>query len=400
MMSTGWMKAAYAVLLVASALFSVLYLGAFSVLLFLILLILPVFMLISVFCIKFSLKASVETTGSTYHRNTPQAVRLIVNNRGLLPVGKMSAAIVCTSHVTGEQIPITLCFPVPARNVTVVEFTISVPHCGLTTINVKKLKFTDYIRLFAGRVKCRAQASVMILPTGTELDYELMIPGSETDEESNLYSKLKAGDDPSEVYRIREYQPGDLQKRIHWKLSSRTDTVWVKEYSFPISHRGAVIADYTVSNTKNLDNLDTSLEAVYTISTALIKQEIPVTLYWFDSSLKQLLWNELHSMSELNDCMEDILSEKPSESSDELLEQISLEHSIHSTNAVYFCTPSADEAEYSSIISKFAKNRIFVITAQEPVFSHDSSDNILHVHESNMYTDLKKLSAASEVMGE
>ncbi len=397
-MRSGWMKVIYLALIILAALFSVLYLGAFSMIFLLIVLIIPVFMLLSVFYIKLCLKATVEASATAYHRNTPQPVRLVVNNKGFLPVGKMTASVICTSHITGEQVPVTLCFPVPARNVTSVEFTISVPHCGLTTINAKKLVYTDYIRLFAGRVKCRSDASIMILPVGADLEYCLNVPCSDTDEESNIYSKMRSGDDPSEVYRIREYQPGDLQKRIHWKLSSRTDAIWVKEYSFPVKQKAAIIANFIASD--SLDSMDTALEAAYTLSAALIKQELPVTLYWLDISSQRLMWNELHSMSELNDSMKTLLSDKPMEDSEELIVQLSSDPSVRSTNAVYFCTPSYNKKQHEELSLALKQNRLFTLTAQYPDIAVSEGDNIIYVRESSLVNDLEKLTTITEVTPE
>lgn len=397
-MRTGWMKVIYLALLITAALFSVLYLGAFSMILLLIVLIVPVFMLLSVFYIKLNLRVSIEASGFTCHRNTSQAVRLIVNNRGFLPVVKITAFMTCTSHITGEQTPFTLSFPVSGRNVTSVEFTISVPHCGLTSISAKKLIFTDYIRLFSGRVKCRSDAAMMILPIGSELEYSLNVPCSNTDEESNIYSKIRAGDDPSEVYRIREYQPGDLQKRIHWKLSSRTDTMWIKDYSFPIKKKAAIIANYTVAD--SMDSIDTALEAVYTLSAFLIKQEFPVTLYWLCSSSNHLMWNELNSMAELNNSMNTLLSDEPTENSYELITQLSSDPSVRSTNAVYFCTPSYNEKQYKELSAALKPNCLFALTAEYPDIPVNETDNIVFIREASLADDLRRLEEITEVIQE
>ena len=41
----------------------------------------------------------------------------------------------------------------------------------------------------------------------------------------------RKGNDPSEIFDIREYVPGDDIRSIHWKLSSKTDTLILKEAS-------------------------------------------------------------------------------------------------------------------------------------------------------------------------
>lgn len=41
----------------------------------------------------------------------------------------------------------------------------------------------------------------------------------------------KKGYDATEVFELREYQPGDSIRTIHWKLSEKFDTVLVREPS-------------------------------------------------------------------------------------------------------------------------------------------------------------------------
>lgn len=57
---------------------------------------------------------------------------------------------------------------------------------------------------------------------------------NETSADSDRFSTYKKGDDPSEIFDIREYADGDKIQRIHWKLSSKTGDLMVKEGSLPL----------------------------------------------------------------------------------------------------------------------------------------------------------------------
>lgn len=398
MMHTGWMKILYIFLLIAGALFSVLYSGPFSVLLLCTLLLIPVLMLLCALYIRFHLDVSICLTGSTYHRNTPQAIQLIVKNSGFLPVGRAVASIMCFSQMSKIKAPIELSFPIPAKNVTTVEFKITAAHCGMTKMQMQWLRFSDYIHLFSWKIRKHPETAVLILPTGMELDFPIAVPDSKTEEESSLYSKCRAGDDPSEIYRIREYQPGDLQKRIHWKLSSRTDTVWVKEYSDPIQHRAAVIMDYSVpvSHTSD-DAMDVMLETAYTLSMAFVKQNLPLTLYWYDAHAKQSVWNEIHSVSELNDCFITLLSQPPAQDAAQFFTQLSEQTSIRSTNAVYYCTPQFIQQNMEILSDIFLRNKLHVLTAEAPPESQPFPENVHHIEETSIVKVLQHLTGAKEV---
>ena len=52
--------------------------------------------------------------------------------------------------------------------------------------------------------------------------------------EGEEYAKDRGGDDASEVFDVHEYKPGDRIAQIHWKLSARTEELYLKEFSFPL----------------------------------------------------------------------------------------------------------------------------------------------------------------------
>ena len=53
----------------------------------------------------------------------------------------------------------------------------------------------------------------------------------------------KKGYDATEVFELREYQPGDSIRTIHWKLSEKFDTVLVREPSDTSSYDILVMFD-------------------------------------------------------------------------------------------------------------------------------------------------------------
>lgn len=395
MIQTFYMKITYAIILIVALLFSVLYSGEFSILLLCTIVMIPIFLRISLLYIKFKLNISIKTPTVSYYRNKPQSVQLVIENNSIFPVSKAAALLTCSSSVTGEKIPITLTFPVPAKNVTIVELTINMPHCGLTEIKLNRFEITDYIRLLKKSIRKTQPVSILTLPSGIELNYKIHIPCSVTDEESNVYSKLHAGDDPSEIYRIREYNPGDMPKRIHWKLSSRTGTMWVKEYSLPIKQRASILIDYSSMNKPSADLMDAALESAYSLSMALVKQGVPVIIYWLSEKSQKLVWNDINSVSELNDCFTTLLSSLPVEDSKEFLTQASDLVAIHSTNAIYYCTPNFDVNEIERCFKTFYNNQFYIITSNPLSLSYSSSDNknIIFIREDSILENLKKLSS-------
>jgi hypothetical protein len=117
--------------------------------------------------------------------------------------------------------------------------------------------------------------------------------------ESDTYSKDKSGDDCSEVFDIREYQDGDRLNRIHWKLSSKSDQTYVKEYSLPISNSVVIIPEMVNGESVRLPSIDTIAELLLSISQKLNANEVnhKVCLYSQDNVTMHNVTNDEETLT-------------------------------------------------------------------------------------------------------
>lgn len=121
------------------------------------------------------------------------------------------------------------------------------------------------------------KAVLTIFPVLHSVDLEMLIP-ADGEWESEHFSEDKPGDDPSEVFDIREYEDGDRIRNIHWKLTSKRDEFMVKEYSLPLGHFGAVILDSKMF----LNTAEALLETALAVSHWMMQQKSPFYLIWQD----------------------------------------------------------------------------------------------------------------------
>lgn len=102
--------------------------------------------------------------------------------------------------------------------------------------------------------------------------------------ESSIFSKYKRGDDPSEIFDLKNYLPGDKPNRIHWNLSLKQDNLIVRHYSQPVNSSILVALDFNgIASEKNIRSLDTVSEVFASISFLLIDNEIPFKLTFYNS---------------------------------------------------------------------------------------------------------------------
>lgn len=273
-------KLLYAALIVVMVLFFVLYRGNLSLELLIFTLIFPVFLWISVVWLKHSVKASL------YHSKEPilkgQIFQWVlqIKNKSIFASANAQITLEYRNSLTGKVRELTLIVPVVSRNMQRVRLGFHAVTCGAMQITVKKLVLYDALRLFRRTIRLNLKDTVVIMPVPTVLLPESWPPAPQPDADSNEYSKDRAGDDPSEIFDLHTYREGDPVSRIHWKLSSKLDTLMVKEYSLPLSAGCLLLSDYrhTADAVDSALRVDAMLSAMSAAAMQLSEQGSQFTM--------------------------------------------------------------------------------------------------------------------------
>ena len=155
--------------------------------------------------------------------------------------------------------------------------TLQTSHCGALRVRVDDLLVLDPVGLFSRTVKCAATHHVVVPPVGIAVQLPTLSSAASLD--SDTYSTLKAGMDVSETYAIREYQPGDPIRSIHWKLTEKLDKVMVREFGLPVG--GDVLLTLDTSPVGiSPAGMDAMAEMFFSASLALLNEGVPTTMGW------------------------------------------------------------------------------------------------------------------------
>lgn len=129
------------------------------------------------------------------------------------------------------------------------EYQIQIPMncCGQVEFTAEHIWIQDILRLFQIHTGSQTGVGCICYPRRMNIQVETSRRTIGTPKNEGVMQNRR-GNDPSEMYDIREYVPGDDIRSIHWKLSSKTDRLILREPSNPSHYRVAVMADYGIEN--------------------------------------------------------------------------------------------------------------------------------------------------------
>lgn len=271
----------YIILTIFIGIFHILYKGDLSFIILAFLFALPVVMFIILAIQVRLLQISVSSDNAVSERGKAASIRVILNNRSVLPIAACKISVryrsVYMSDVSSkpnnEKYSITI--PVKQRTVETVSLSLTPDHCGVVEFYIKNIKITDLLGFSFFFRKIGFADKIIVLPNAFPMNGSLengIVNGSE----SNTFSAVRAGDDPSEIFQLREYRDGDRHNRIHWKLSSRSESFIVKELSQPVNSKILILCDF--SGCGDAGQTDTIFDMAMTLSSFFIRNGTAHTL--------------------------------------------------------------------------------------------------------------------------
>jgi len=302
-------KILFIILIIVCICFYVLYVWDFALILLIVIAALPVIMFITTYITKRLITVEFAVRDKNVSKNKDFPVQLVVTNRSIFPIGKAEAHIEYYNVFSNQTSAFDLYLPVQPRNSQRITFQLSSKFCGVIKIRSARLNIYDPLRLFRFRTAKNICTDIAVMPEGHEIG-GIVHYTDRVNEESDVFSEYKPGDDPSEVFDLREYNQGDKLNRIHWKLSSKKDDFIVKDYSLPIDVPCSVFLDMKCyqNSELTLPVFDTLIETMISLSQFLLENERGHSVIFFNSSLNRFVEHTVLDSSDLNTVINEIIS--------------------------------------------------------------------------------------------
>ena len=366
-------KLIYLLLWLCSVLFFVMYRGDLSLQLLIVCTLFPVLLFLLLLWQKLTL--SVHLEADTHEAACQDRFYVLIHMRGRCPV-PVHYAVVTLNYIhslAGEPDMLDVHVPVMGSNAQVVRLPFSTPCCGRITVTGSDILIYDPLSLFSMKVKCRDRVAVTILPETDCLQMLPALPAPGDAEQSERFSEVRSGDDPSEIFSVESYQQGDAVSGIHWKLTAKTDTMMIKHFSLPLDDDILLFVDYRRcgDDCKDTKLLHHVISVYASLSFLLTEQGCSHRLMWYPCVRGGLEPYGCQSQEDTVDALREMLASAPYPTGEAAL--LGMEE-LPAARMIY-CTalPDAETFMQLSAFAAHCRVMVFCISYEEhPALPQDT----------------------------
>ena len=190
---------------------------------------------ISVFWASATLTVDGQLSGKTVYRGDDVELSLRVHHSGLLPIAPLLLELTDPSGNRERDIRLK---NMPNR-VQSMRLPVHAAHVGVFSVGLHSCTVEDLLGLVRKKVPFQQTSfELLVLPRTFDVEPLKLAPG---DPGSELMAR--ATEDLSAPSDVRNYQPGDAMKKIHWKLSLRKRELMVRKFDEPILQDVLILMD-------------------------------------------------------------------------------------------------------------------------------------------------------------
>lgn len=235
---------------------------------------------------------------------------LLVRNDRLFPVFRLELNVVCHNIRTGEKTRQPMIIALLPGQEKRLPFSLGCRHCGRIELAVDGAANRDLFGLFHKKASVTAKGEITVLPALFPVEIALQEHDIATPD-SDTYSTAKPGSDPGESFAIREYIPGDAIRRIHWKLSEKTDKLMTREFGLPVVNEVLLLLE--TSGAQNPGETDAITEVFASICQSLSERGILHHTAWREAQTDALIIRTVSSPDDFAAVLSELLDLPPKE---------------------------------------------------------------------------------------
>lgn len=343
-------KIRYIVLLATIGLLSILYNEYFMGIIFLTAVVLPFLMFALLSYVYGKIRVELISTVHVAGKGETIPISVQIHNPTIIPVSGIQLTLTYSNSFSGKKHKREFMASADLKTTATVTMSLMSEHAGNLEISLNKIRIYDYFKLFSLRRKYSGVLKIAILPMIHEITEDELLSHSRTQVESDYYSSVKSGDDPSEVFMIREYREGDRPTRIHWKLSMKQDQLMIKEFSDPLNCSMLIFANLSISMEEDiLVYMDALLECALSMSYSFLMQGQIHYFSWYDEKHGCCRRVRIVSEKDLFEAVDGLLQTGPYSGGIDVMTAYLAEHPNDQYTDLFYVTGEVNQPQLDSL---------------------------------------------------
>lgn len=189
---------------------------------------------------RLSVSTAFSCNKNTVAKNEPVTFNIKIKNNGPLPVPFTEAEMsLPTDSGRGEAL-FAAALPLNGFGSYTYSRTVSFPFKGEYECRVENVYVSGLLRFFRIKIGIGRGVKLLILPRRLQIED---LRDRYVGETTSASDDPIAGSDSAEITEIKEYQPGDPMRNIHWKLSGKAQELMTKHFGSENGLNSCIIAD-------------------------------------------------------------------------------------------------------------------------------------------------------------
>lgn len=289
-------RALYIAAVAALLIFFLLYSGYLAVWLLISALLLPVLLLAGVWIASRFVTVEPARTVGRAQKGEKAVFEIEVRNRGILPLSGVRLQYRWCNQPGGEGGRGGAVLSLAAKTGARVRIETAVPHCGVMRLRLEKNVFIDWLGITAWRRRLGQSSSAVVFPQARCRVRRLRAgaPAGSLPQEGE--ARLSRGVSP-DVIDVREYEPGDSPRAVHWKLTAKLNRLMVRQTGAQEQSLPVIVVQPSIQPPRQPliqqpaapDLADAVLECGFSLSLQMVEEGLPHAVCWGASLARPVL---------------------------------------------------------------------------------------------------------------
>lgn len=159
---------------------------------------------------------------------------------------------------------------------------------GSYEVGLKGVEIEDFLGIFKLKYKIPVPKHVTVYPRIVHLDKFSLESDFVSESHMVIDNRIE---DMATVADIRQYTPGDSLKRIHWKLTAKSQDIMVKKFQSTSQTSIVMLLDLKANPYADMENMileDKLIECVVSVLHYCLHHWIPTRLIYFSGSVESV----------------------------------------------------------------------------------------------------------------